>query len=509
MPEILLATANARYSHTAFGLRYLLANLGALAERAGLAEFEISKSPHEIVEAIVGHEPKILGLGIYIWNIRLLTEVVALLKRVRPEIIIILGGPEVSHETEGQEIVRLADFTIQGEGDIEFPKLCSALLGGGRPLMPVISAQPPHFSEMTLPYTLYTDDDIAHRVLYVEASRGCPFTCEFCLSSLDIPVRAAPLEPFLAEMDGLLKRGAKQFKFVDRTFNLNMRVGAAILRFFLDRIKPDLFLHFEMIPDRLPEELRSLIQQFPTGALQFEVGIQSFNPEVQSLISRRQDNFKTMENLRWLHENTQVHIHADLIIGLPGETVESFGKGFDTLKSLGPQEIQVGILKRLRGTPIIRHDDAWHMVYSPQAPYEILSNKLIPYESMCRMKRFARYWDMLANSGRLARSLPCLLDQGSAFWRFLDLSDWLWKTTRQTHAIALTRLFELVFQYAKETLKDPAWLRVFALALCDDYRQDGRTDVPTYLAEFEIPALPKPEGHRRQATVRQSRHQMD
>ena len=149
------------------------------------------------------------------------------------------------------------------------------------------------------------------------------------------------------------------------------------------------------------------------------------------------------------------------------------------------------------------------MVYSPQAPYEILSNKLIPYESMCRMKRFARYWDMLANSGRLARSLPCLLDQGSAFWRFLDLSDWLWKTTRQTHAIALTRLFELVFQYAKETLKDPAWLRVFALALCDDYRQDGRTDVPTYLAEFEIPALPKPEGHRKQATVRQSRHQMD
>ncbi|MFM8931484.1 MAG: B12-binding domain-containing radical SAM protein, partial [Gemmataceae bacterium] len=223
--------------------------------------------------------------------------------------------------------------------------------------------------ELKLPYALYDSEDIAHRVIYVEASRGCPFTCEFCLSSLEIPVRAAPLEQFLAEMDQLLKRGTRQFKFVDRTFNLNTRVGITILHFFLDRMQPDLFLHFEMIPDRLPEELKSLIRRFPAGSLQFEVGIQSFNPEVQALISRRQDHAKTVDNLRWLRENTTVHIHADLIAGLPGETMESFGKGFDTLRGLGPQEIQVGILKRLRGTPIIRHDAEWEMVYSPQAPY--------------------------------------------------------------------------------------------------------------------------------------------
>lgn len=507
MPEILLATANARYSHAAFGLRYLLANLGDLARRAGIAEYEISKSPHEIVESIVAQGPKILGLGVYIWNVRILTEAVALLKRVRPDLMIVLGGPEVSHEAEGQEIVRLSDFVIQGEADLEFPKLCASLLQGRRPLMKIIQAQPPHFTELKLPYPLYTQEDIAHRVLYVEASRGCPFTCEFCLSSLDIPVRAAPLEPFLEEMERLLERGTRQFKFVDRTFNLNTRVGGTILRFFLDRMKPDLFLHFEMIPDRLPEELRALIQQFPAGSLQFEVGIQSFNPEVQGLISRRQDNDKTRDNLRWLRDNTSVHLHADLIIGLPGETLESFGEGFDALRALGPQEIQVGILKRLRGTPIIRHDAEWQMVYSPQAPYEILSNRLIPYETMNRLKRFARYWDLLANSGRLARSLPLLLSRGSAFQRFLDLSDWLWRTTRQTHAIALTRIFELIFQYARESTASAMDLRDFAFALCDDYRQDGRTDVPTYLAEFEIPPLPKPEGHRRQATIRQARHQ--
>ena len=507
MPEILLATANARYSHASFGLRYLLANLGDLADKAAIAEFEISRSPHEIAEAIVAQGPRILGLGVYIWNVRVLTEVVALLKRVRPGLTIVLGGPEVSHEAEDQEIVRLADFTIQGEADLEFPQLCSDLLEGRRPLMKVLQAKPPHFHELKLPYSLYDSEDIAHRVVYVEASRGCPFTCEFCLSSLEIPVRAAPLEAFLAEMEDLLKRGTRQFKFVDRTFNLNTRVGSTILQFFLDRMQPDLFLHFEMIPDRLPEELKSLIRQFPAGSLQFEVGIQSFNPDVQALISRRQDQAKTVDNLRWLRQNTSVHIHADLIAGLPGETLESFGQGFDTLRGLGPQEIQVGILKRLRGTPIIRHDAAWEMVYSPQAPYEILSTKLIPYPDMCRLKRFARYWDLLGNSGRLARSLPLLLGSGSAFHQFMHLSDWLWRATGQTHAIALARSFELVFHHAKERMENPADLRRFALALCDDYRQDGRTDVPTYLAEFDIPPLPRPEGHRRQGTIRQARHQ--
>lgn len=508
MAEILLATANARYSHASFGLRYLLANMGDLAPRTAILEFEISKSPHEIVEAIVAQGPRILGLGVYIWNVRVLTEVVALLKRVRPEILVVLGGPEVSYEAENQEIVRLADYTVQGEGDLEFPKLCATLLEGKRPLMNQVSATLPHFDQLKLPYSLYTDGDIAHRVLYVEASRGCPFTCEFCLSSLDIPVRAAPLEPFLGEMEDLLRRGARQFKFVDRTFNLNTRVGTTILRFFLDRLRPDLFLHFEMIPDRLPPELKELIQAFPPGSLQFEVGIQSFNPEVQGLISRRQDNLKTRENLRWLRQNTHVHIHADLIMGLPGETVDSFAEGFDLLREIQPQEIQVGVLKRLRGTPIIRHDAEWQMVYCPQAPYEILSNRLIPYETMNRLKRFARYWDMVANSGRLARSLPLLLAKGSAFWRFLDLSDWLWRVTGQTHAIALTRLFELAFQYARETIADPVRLREFAFALCDDYRTDGRNDVPTYLAGFDIPPLPKPEGHKRQATIRQARHQV-
>ena len=171
----------------------------------------------------------------------------------------------------------------------------------------------------------------------------------------------------------------RRFKFVDRTFNLNIAASRRILEFFLERQRPGLFAHFEMIPDRLPEALREVIAKFPAGALQFEVGIQTFDEAVSKNISRRQDYGRLADNLRFLRQETGAHVHADLIAGLPGETLESFAAGFDRLVAMGPQEIQVGILKRLRGTPIARHDQAWEMVYSAHPPYEILRNKLLDF----------------------------------------------------------------------------------------------------------------------------------
>ncbi len=341
-------------------------------------------------------------------------------------------------------------------------------------------------------------------MIYVEASRGCPFTCEFCLSSLDVPVRQAPLPAFLAELAKLMDRGVQQFKFVDRTFNLNIQIGRAILQFFLDRMRPGLFVHFEMIPDRLPEALRTLIARFPTGSLQFEVGIQSFNPEVQKLISRRQDNERTADNLRWLCSETGVHVHADLIVGLPGESMESFAAGFDRLCDLRPQEIQVGMLKRLRGTPIVRHDADWAMVYSADAPYEVLSTKLIPFTVMCRLRRFSRYWDLIANSGRFGHFLPRLFADRSSFAEFMALSDWLWTTTGQTHAIALYRLFELLMRYVRENHANRS--DEFAQFLLEDYRRDGRSDTPPFLTGAESNGRPHAERSRAAGTERQRRH---
>jgi radical SAM superfamily enzyme YgiQ (UPF0313 family) len=450
--EILLTTLNAKYPHCAFGLRYLLANLGALRRRAGILEFDINQRVLDIAEQILAQNPTIVGIGVYIWNATASAELVATLKRLRPDLVVVVGGPEVSYETAEQRICRDADYVITGEADLAFAQLCRQLVEQTSGLRPgsipasrgrVIAAPLPSFEQLVLPYDLYDERDLAHRVIYVEASRGCPFECEFCLSSLDVPVRAAPLEPFLEAMDRLLDRGCRQFKFVDRTFNLNLKTSAAILRFFLDRYRPGLFVHFEMIPDRLPAALRELLRQFPAGSVQLEVGIQTFNERAAALISRRQDNATAEENLRWLRAETGVHLHADLIAGLPGEDLESFGAGFDRLAALRPQEIQVGLLKRLRGTPICRHDVEWGMVYSPQPPYEILQTKLIDFATMQRVRRFARYWDLVANSGNFPTAVPALANFGA----FLKFSDWLYAQTRQTHGIARSRLAELLSAY--------------------------------------------------------------
>ena len=289
MADIVLTTLNAKHIHAAFGLRYLLANLGPLREAAAIVEFDIHQRPLDIVEALLAQSPKVIGLGVYIWNVAPATEVVATLKRLRPDLTVILGGPEVSYETESQPIVQLADYVITGEADLAFAELCRQLRSGQRPAAKIIPAKPPEFSELALPYDLYNDHDIAHRIIYVEASRGCPFSCEFCLSSLDIPVRQAPLPALLDQLQRLLDRGVRQFKFVDRTFNLNLDASRAILEFLLERHRPGHFFHFELIPDRLPEALREVIARFPPGALQFEIGVQTFNEEVAARIQRRQD----------------------------------------------------------------------------------------------------------------------------------------------------------------------------------------------------------------------------
>jgi radical SAM superfamily enzyme YgiQ (UPF0313 family) len=482
VPDILLTTLNAKYAHAAFGLRYLLANLGPLRERASLAEFDISQRPVDILEKILAGSPKVVGIGVYIWNIAQATQLVADLKRVRPDVLVVLGGPEVSYETEQQEIVRLADYVVTGEADQAFARLCQQLLEGQRPEAKIIAAPLPAFDQLVLPYDFYDQNDLAHRVVYVEASRGCPFRCEFCLSSLDIPVRNVPIDAFLGAMQGLLDRGLRRFKFVDRTFNLNLSIGKAILEFFHARYEPGMFLHFEMIPDRLPMALREPIARFPTGALQFEVGIQTFNDDVAGRIGRRQDNAKVADNLQFLRNDTGVYVHADLIVGLPGEDLSSFGVGFDKLVALRPHEIQVGLLKRLRGTPIVRHDAEWGMVYSPAPPYEILQTSSIDFVTMQRLRRFSRYWDLVANSGNFIETTPLIWTNSSPFAGFLRFSDWLFGKFGRQHGISLQHLAEAIAIYLREQAHLDAEL--VAQSLWNDYQRGGRVDCPEFLRPY-------------------------
>ena len=516
-PAIVIATLNARYIHASLGLRCLAANMdrhggAGLRARTVLREFTVQQRPAQIVEELLALGPAVIGLGVYIWNVVETAQVVRLLKALRPGIRVVLGGPEVSHEIDSQEICRLADHVITGWGDVSFPKLCRALLDGPKPLMKIIAGEQPPLGELALPYAEYTDADIAGRLLYVEASRGCPFKCEFCLSSLDKTAWAFDLDCFMAEMDALFARGARNFKFVDRTFNLKADFSARILQFFIDRMAPDLFVHFEVVPDSLPERLKALIARFPSGSLQFEVGIQSFNTEVQQRISRRQDNVKTADNLRWLVTESRAHVHADLIFGLPGETLESFANGFDRLYDLAPHEIQFGILKRLRGTPIARHTAEFAMVYDPQPPYTVLQTGEIDFGVMQRIQRFARYWEMTANSGRLTRSLKLLLEPGSAFGHFLDFSDWLWQTTGKTHEFAPEKIVDLLHLHltAVRGLADDT----VRAALLADYLASGARARPyclTGLLRAEpaggLAGAPvKPRAERQRRHVQQQAH---
>jgi radical SAM superfamily enzyme YgiQ (UPF0313 family) len=210
----------------------------------------------------------------------------------------------------------------------------------------------------------------------------------------------------------------------------------------------DLYLHFEVVPDNLPEKLKLLIAKFPKHALQFEIGVQTFDPDIQRLISRKQNNEKTCENLRWLKNHTHAYLHADLIFGLPSDTLENFAKSFDQLVALAPHEIQLGILKRLRGVPLNRHNDTYELRYNTESPYNILSTRDIDFASMQRVNRFARYWDMIANSGRFKNTLPLILGE-SAFDCFMALSDQLYATVGSTWKISLKRLFVLLMDYLK------------------------------------------------------------
>jgi hypothetical protein len=504
MASIVLSTLNARYSHASLGLRCLRANLGDLREASVIREFVVRTPVEAVADAILSERPRVVGLGVYIWNVLQTTELVRQLKARDPDVAIVLGGPEVSHEVDQHEICRLADFVVTGWGDVTFARLAGALLFGPRPLMKVHIGEQPPLETLALPYREYSDDDLAHRTVYVEASRGCPFKCEFCLSALDRTAWAFPLEPLLAEIGALHARGARHFKFVDRTFNLKVAASARILEFFLDLIakRPEdpPFLHFELIPDHLPVRLKALIARFPDGVLQFEVGIQTFDTETQRRISRVQDNAAAEANIAWLRQGSRAHLHVDLIAGLPGEGLASFAAGFDRLVGLNPHEIQVGLLKRLRGAPIALRSEAHGMRYDAKPPYQVLETAALDAATVERLARFARYWDLVANSGRLAGALALVLD-AAPFARFMDLADWLYAATGgRTHAIAAERLYELVHRWLIDRGADAD---LATATLAEDYRRSGARG-RLALGGARVQARKATRRHR--VAARQARH---
>jgi radical SAM superfamily enzyme YgiQ (UPF0313 family) len=430
---ILLATINAKWIHPSLALRLLKANLGPLEKNCHIIEFALRQPLREKIEPILEARPRILGLSVSIWNHTATLELLKTLRKSweeqagysRP--LIVLGGPEVSYLPPEAEIFHYADYLIRGEGEIAFRELCAAVLNGTQPVNND-ELQEVDVTAINTAYHLYSDEDVRKKLIYVEASRGCPFGCEFCLSAHSQKVREFPLEPFLVEMDNLIRRGVKTFKFLDRSFNLNIERAQRIMEFSLERMAERPFVvHFEMIPSRFPPELIETLSRFPPGGLRLEIGIQTLNREVSARIGRPSEPERELETLRLLRQKTNAIIHADLIAGLPDEDMTSFGKGFDQLwAALSPEslveghqriEIQLGILKLLPGAPIVRHNEAFGMRYNPSPPYEVLETAAISSYDLDRIKNFTRFWELIVNRGLLA------MDYSPAFENFMALSD--------------------------------------------------------------------------------------
>jgi radical SAM superfamily enzyme YgiQ (UPF0313 family) len=480
MQKIILTTLNSRFTHTSIALRYLYANLKELQGTAKILEFSINDAIQTIAEKLLINTPDIIGIGVYIWNVTEVSELIHIIKKVSPETTIVLGGPEVSHEPLRVNLDN-ADFIIQGEGDLAFYGLCRNILDNNTPQDRIIRMSLPSLKNLELPYKYYTDDDIKNRYIYVEASRGCPFECEFCLSSMDEKVRAFNLDELLKEFEILWDRGARNFKFIDRTFNLNIKTANRLLDFFLKK-EPQYFAHFEVIPDHFPESIKSKIASFPHGALQLEIGIQTLNPDIANNISGPLKLDKIKENIKFLEHETEAHIHLDLIVGLPGESLESFGANLDELVSLSSCEIQIGILKKLSGTFINRHDIEFGMLYSDIPPYDILKNRDLSFNDIQIMKRFSRFWDLTYNSGNFKRSVKLIWQDKSVFENFYTFSLWVYTKTDSTYKISLERLGKLLFTYLDE-IKNLSTEEVAKEMLIDMMKLKGRA-IPSYLKPY-------------------------
>ena len=477
--NIILTTLNSRYTHTSLALRYIYANMNSLQQDTKIMEFSINDAIQSIAEKLLLNNPKIIGIGTYIWNASHVSELIEIIKKISPQIVIILGGPEVSHQPFRVNFDD-ADYIIAGEGDVAFYELCKELQTI-HPKEKFIKQSVPNLKELKLPYEFYTDNDIKNRYIYVEVSRGCPFECEFCLSSMDEKVRIFNLDEVLNEFEKLWIRGARNFKFVDRTFNINISSANKILDFFLSKDET-YFAHFEVIPDHFPDSIKEKIKKFTQGALQLEIGIQTLNIDVAKNISRNLKLEKIKQNLSFLEDETDAHIHLDLIVGLPGESLESFGKNLDELVQLSSCEIQIGILKKLSGTFINRHDIEFGMVYTNTPPYDILKNNLLNFNDIQIMKRFARFWDLTYNSGNFKNSVKLIWQNSSVYENFYSFCIWAYSKTDSTYKISLTRLGELLFNYLVHIKKLDE--KEVALSMLQDMMKLKGRAVPSYLKPY-------------------------
>jgi radical SAM superfamily enzyme YgiQ (UPF0313 family) len=473
--KIVLSCINAKYVHSSFALKCLKANLKEFERETSIEDLVLKTPIAEAAGTILKHKPSLVGLGLYIWNHQKTIELADKLKKRDPHLVLVAGGPQLQKETVQNKDMEIFDHIILGEGEEEFYQLCLQRFEGSVPAR-ILRASPMNLDTLKSPYGYYTESELKEKLCYVESSRGCPYGCEFCLSCLDTKMRYFDAETFLESFDRLILNGARRIKFLDRTFNTSTVRALPIVELALNRLKKgyQFSVHFEVVPKTIDKDLMQLLGQFPKGSLQLEIGLQSLDPEVLTRIGRNHDVVESLAVVKDLRQNTQATLHTDLIAGLPGEGIESFAEGFDRLLEIQPHEIQVGILKCLPGTPILRHKKEFGLEFASHPPYDVQSTANLSETEIKDLQLFASFWEIFYNRSQFVETLQLTPHNASVFWGFMRFSKWANKKVGRSYGIYYHDQISLLHEYLSQQTDSGALAR----ALQKDYLRWEHRPIP-------------------------------
>jgi len=447
--KVVLSTLNAKFIHSSFALKYLEAVCRPVCPEVVRKEYTINNELLTILSDLYQEQPAIVGLACYIWNIDMTLKLARLVKKVLPEAIIILGGPEVSYDSaDMMKQHSCIDYIVQGEGEEILPALLRALqlklpthdIAGltYRNNTEVVVGEPQTITDLnTLPFP-YCDADIIplkDKIIYYESARGCPFSCKYCLSSATAGVRFLSLERVYQDLQFFIRHNVRQVKFVDRTFNARKEHYLPIMRFLAQQDCRTNF-HFEIAVDILDDEVVEFLKDVPVGRFQFEIGIQSTYEPTLEKISRHNNWPKIVQYVTKISSYQNIHMHLDLIVGLPGESYAQFGQSFNDVYQLKPEMLQIGFLKVLKGAGIRSSADQYQYVFLDYAPYEVLSNDCLTYGEVRKLKILEEIFNQVYNAGRFKCALQFLIavHGGDAFAFYHDLTTY-WEE-RELHVVA-------------------------------------------------------------------------
>jgi hypothetical protein len=435
--KVVFSTLNAKYIHSSLALKYLRMACSILPADIVIKEYTINNELLIILSDIYSEQPDIIGLSCYIWNIDMTLKLAGLLKKVLPNVIIILGGPEVSFALlDVMKKHGYIDYIVQGEGENIVKELLGALCSNkpvntidglsfrqGEEVIVGIPQVIEDVSSIRFPYCDSDMENLKDKIIYYESARGCPFSCQYCLSSATSGVRFFSLDRVYKDLEFFISYNVKQVKFVDRTFNARKEHYLPILRFLAKQDCRTNF-HFEIAVDILDDEVLDFLQEVPVGRFQFEIGIQSTNQTTLEKISRHNNWPKIVEHVTRIISYQNIHVHLDLIVGLPYENYARFGQSFNDVYQLQPHMLQIGFLKMLKGAGLRNIADQCGYVFLDDAPYEVLANDCLTYGEVRKLKILEEVFNQVYNTGRFKYTLAFLITlyEGNAFRFYHDLS---------------------------------------------------------------------------------------